>query len=138
MSTAADQWSEWGARVYGDDKQWKELNRRYWRSRWTIFRRCLWCRSGTGLTLNHLTYWPTKLRAGWVPLLFMVPLCQRCHHAETWLTRKLRKHRIRFGAHVVATFGVYVLTRSVLVGTLWYLLILWPGVPAPWELNWPG
>jgi len=135
MSTVARRdWSDWSDRVYGpDDQEWKALNKRYWRSRWTLFSRCLICRAGyqRGLTLNHLAYWPTKIRTGWVPLLFLVPLCQRCHRWETWATRRLRRVGLRYGAHVLATFGSYLVTRSVIVGLLWYLLILWPGVPSP-------
>ena len=132
----SDGWDPaWGQRVYGSRQNWAAFNRKYWDSRWTLFRRCLWCRSGRHLTLNHLTYWPTKLRHGWVPLLFVVPLCQHCHKAETWLSRKLRnKLKIRYGAHVLATFGVWAFTRSGIVAALWYLLILWPGVPGPGAL----
>jgi 5-methylcytosine-specific restriction endonuclease McrA len=126
-----EQWGEWGARVYGTPEQWRALKAKYWASRWTIFRRCLICRSGKDLQLNHLTYRFTKLRAGWTPLLLLVPLCPRCHKFETWLTRRLRKLKINFGEHVIATFGTWAVTRSGIVALVWYLLVLWPGVPGP-------
>ena len=127
------QWDPaWSDRVYGPAQlEWKALKAKYWRSRWTLFRRCLWCRKGHApgeqLELNHLAYWPTKIRVGWVPLLFLVPLCSRCHGIETRLTRWLRRRRINFGEHVVATFGVYLATRSIVVGVAW---VLWHF--APW------
>lgn len=124
MSQVREEWAGWGERVYGGDEAWAGTKRRYWASRWTLFRRCLWCRSGRELQLNHLTYWTTKVRAGWTPLWFFVPLCPRCHHAETWATRKLRK-LFRFGAHTVVTFGVYLVSRAVLVGALYEAWSLW-------------
>ena len=114
-----EKWSGWGDRVYGSDTDWAEAKRRYWRSRWTIFRRCLWCRSGDRLQLNHLTYWTTKVRTGWTPLWFFVPLCPRCHRLETKWTRAWRRV-LRPGAHVVVTFGVYLASRAVLGAAVWF------------------
>jgi hypothetical protein len=131
----ADWDPRWSERVYGpQQREWRELKARYWRSRWTLFRRCLWCRKGHApgeqLELNHLTYWTTRFKVGWVPLLFLVPLCSRCHGIETKLTRRARRWRLPFtkvrpfsvGEHVFVTFGVYLLTRSIIVGVVW---ILW-------------
>jgi hypothetical protein len=115
------EWAAWGDRVYGSDADWAASKRRYWDSRWTLFRRCLWCRSGRGLQLNHLTYVTTRIRRGWTPLWLFVPLCARCHHGETWLTRKIRKVW-PWGEHVVATFGVYLLSRAVILYALWVMI----------------
>ncbi len=120
------EWAEWGARVYGTPEQWKNKKAQYWASRWTVFRRCVVCRAGRSkdgrpLELNHLTYWPTKLRRGWVPLLFLVPLCHRCHVVETRFTRWLRRRKVNFGEHVIATLCLYLAPRSVLVSVAWTL-----------------
>jgi hypothetical protein len=118
VSDVREEWGAWGARVYGTDAEWAAAKRRYWDSRWTLFRRCLWCRSGRGLQLNHLTYVFTKVKTGWTPLWAFVPLCVRCHHGETWLTRQIRR-LFRPGAHVVATFGVYLVSRVAILTALW-------------------
>ena len=102
------EWAEWGARVYGTADQWREAKRRYWASRWTVFRRCVVCRAGRSkddkpLELNHLTYAFTRVRNGWTPKLVLVPLCHRCHVVETRFTRWLRRHKVNFGEHVWAT-----------------------------------
>ena len=121
MTGVREEWKDWGNRVYGSDHDWSDTKKRYWASRWTLIRRCLWCRSGRGLQLNHLTYWTTKIRHGWTPLWFFVPLCARCHGLETAWTRQVRR-LFRPGAHVVVTFGVYLASRAAILGALWLVI----------------
>jgi hypothetical protein len=91
---------------------WRQFREWYFNHPYTI-KRCVWClarpRPVTVLQLNHLTYrmpdpdWP----AWWQ----VVPLCDRCHEWETWLTRRLFGegwHRNTPYAHYYVTFGVIV------------------------------
>lgn len=125
-------WGDWGARAYGTPERWAETKRRYWASRWTIVRRCVVCRAGKSkggkeLELNHLTYATTKIRKGWTPMWLLVPLCHRCHVAETSLARWLRRRRINFGEHLWATLALYLSVRLPVLGVLW---VVWHF--APW------
>lgn len=134
--TAAQGWSDWSRRVHGKgwpgEGGWGETKRRYWSSRWTLAR-CLWCRARRGLQLNHLTYAFSMHHPvhgpGYIPAplrhVALVPLCGRCHRAETWITRKVfRSLTGRFGAHVLATFVPYLAIRAAVLGAVLVLLSL--------------
>jgi hypothetical protein len=120
-----DSWRAWSAGVHGAG--WEETRRRYWASRWTLAR-CLWCRGRRGLQLNHLTYTCSiKARGGLIlwPLyaFVLVPLCPRCHRAETWITRHVfRSLTGRWGAHLLATFVPYLASRAAVLAGLSYLV----------------
>lgn len=131
--TGTQAWREWGARTYGPG--WTATKQRYWRSRWTP-KRCFWCRRrqagyrlGGGLQLNHLTYLFVRSHrlhgAGWTPLWTLLPLCDRCHRVETWLTRKARSLLGRGAdrwAHLLVTLGGWVASRGAPVLAAWWAM----------------
>jgi hypothetical protein len=117
----AEAMAAWGAVVYAEPG-WSRTKDRYWRSRWTP-RRCVWCRTPRGLQLNHLTYvFARRFRGGWTPLWTLLPLCARCHGAETRWTRALRNvtpRLVDLWAHAVVTVGVWAVSRGALLVGVW-------------------
>lgn len=123
--------------LYG--AEWALTRAKYWATSGRPWRRkrCMWCRRGRATGAGHVRFWAIPKNGpdmqvhhltyifgyGTAPLWVLRPMCSRCHHIETFLTRLFfgegfqRRSRL---AHVWVTYGArWFVNAVVLAGVFW-------------------